>query len=75
MFLGKSLIVFLGGTRSDLMKGDGPKSSLSPCIGVAMIFEWGEGQTKNDMQWCHQKFLKEELFVGQRYRRLYDQKL
>ena len=22
----------------------------------------------------HQKFLKEELFVGQRYRRMYDQK-
>ena len=38
----------LGRTSSDL-GGHGPKS-LPPCIGIARVFDWGEGQTKNDMQ-------------------------
>ena len=44
-----------------------------PYIGVARIFVWG-GPTKNHMQGRHQEFLKEELFVGQRYRTMEDQK-
>ena len=35
----------LGGTSSD-SGGHGSKSP--PCIGVARIFDWGEGQTKNE---------------------------
>ena len=38
------------------------------CIGVARIFGWGGGLN------FLQKFLKEELFVEQRYRRMEDQK-
>ena len=34
----------------------------------------GGAQSKNHMQRSHQKFSKEELFVGQRYRRMKDQK-
>ena len=43
-------------------------------IGVARIFDWG-AQITNHMQWRHQNFSKEELFVGQRYRRMEDLKL
>ena len=63
----------LGGTSSNL-GGHGPKSPPTPCIGVVKVFDWREGQTKNDMQGRHQKFSKEELFVEKRYRRRYDQK-
>ena len=37
-------------------------------------FWLGEGQTTNHMQWRHQKFSKEEIFVAQRYRRMEDLK-
>ena len=42
-------------------------------IGVARIFYWG-AQTTNHMQRRHQNFSKEEVFVGQRYRRMEDLK-
>ena len=42
-------------------------------IGVARIFDWGGGgQTTTYMQCRHQKFSKEEVFVGRRYRRIDD---
>ena len=63
----------LGGTSSDLGGGTA-QTPPPPGIGVARNFWLGGGQTKNDMQWRHQKFSKEELFVGQRYRRMYDLK-
>ena len=43
-------------------------------IGVARVFDWGGGQTTNYMQQRHQKFSKDELFVGQRYRKMEDLK-
>ena len=43
-------------------------------IGVARIFDWYGAQTTNHMQWHHQNFSKEELFVGQRYHRMEDLK-
>ena len=42
-------------------------------IVVARIFDWGGGgQITNYMQCRHQKFSKEEGFVGRRYRRIDD---
>ena len=43
-------------------------------IGVARIFDWGGSQTSNHMQRRHQKFSNEELFVGQMYHKMEDQK-
>ena len=43
-------------------------------IFVTRILYWRGAQTANHMQCRHQKFSKEELFVGQRYRRMEDQK-
>ena len=44
-------------------------------VGVARVFDWGEGQNANHTQWLHQKFLeKKTIYVGQRYRRMEDQK-
>ena len=43
-------------------------------IGVARIFDWG-AQTTTHMQWRHQKFSKEEVFVGLSYRKKEDLKL
>ena len=43
-------------------------------IGVARNFDFGGAQTTNHMQWRHQKFSKEELFVGQRYLTMEDLK-
>ena len=34
-----------------------------PCIGVARIFDWGGEQTKNHLQWSHQKFLWDKDIV------------
>ena len=42
-------------------------------IVVANIFDWG-GQTTIHLQWRHQNFSQEEVFVGQRYRKVEDQK-
>ena len=38
--------------------------SMLACIGVARIFDWGGAQITNHMQWRHQKFSKEKLFVS-----------
>ena len=46
---------------------------MQSTIGVERNFDWGV-QTANYMQWGHQKFLNKEIFVGQRYRRMEDQK-
>ena len=36
---------------------------------------WLDGaQTTNHMQWRHQNFSKEEVFAGQKYRRMENQK-
>ena len=48
-------------------------SGILQFFGVARIFDWG-AQTTNDVQRRHQRFSNEELFVGQRYRRMEDLK-
>ena len=48
-------------------------SGILQFFGVARIFDWG-AQTANDVQRRHQRFSNEELFVGQRYRRMEDLK-
>ena len=61
----------LGSTSSDL--GGTRFEMPSPVHRRSQDF-WLGGQTKNDMQWRHQKFSKKELFVGPKYRRMEDQK-
>ena len=64
-----SLVAFQLGGRA-------PLAPLTTPMIVANIFDWGEGgQTTNHSQRRREKFSKEELFMGQRYRRPEDQKL
>ena len=48
----------------------------APHAVVARIFDWGGGgdQTTIHLEWRHQKFSQEELFVGQKYHKVENQK-
>ena len=44
-------------------------------IGVARIFDWGGGPNRKSHAMTSSQFFEEELFMGQRYRRMEGEKL